>query len=448
MLRDYTDYISFIMKNSVLVLLGAMALPVSLRAENPALCSAVPSAGEAVCAVETIDVQSAPFIEIPSSAYGEWDGAPLVLSCQALPYALIFNPSMNHGYVLDLVEKRLHRMDDRGAIDVVYGGSLHGDDMARPYDVGSIDGIRMFRNYFSLRDGNRVVYLNKQGECLRQCVLMDDGSERIEYSFADIKPTECIASFEQFSPAELYGDTSENCCLTIRDENGAKMACLLDSRQKELWHRELPASFADISWEEQRVGFGLFYVIGSKIYVPFRDWVTCISQESVEDVLYERVDSQDCITKNYACKMGPDAGVFIRLVLGEKSSFWEIVQIHGDEVCRRKLALNDAKGNLYQWVKNGALSGFCSVVPDELTPQMVGDGLILLTGKGDKWEYTRCDMRAQALARLLSDEPVFFHYCAYLKAFIATTKGISDTSDGAGFKATTPARMYFLKCGD
>lgn len=391
------------------------------------------------------DVQDYPFIDTPSSAFGKKTGAPLVLSCRELPYALILNPSMNCGFVVDMDKMELHRMDDRCSIDVVYGGSWHGDVMEHPYDVGCIDGVRMYRHYFSLRDGNRVVYLNKQGKCLQQSLLKDNGQERVEYSFADLEPQECSAAFEQFSPAELYGDTAEHYCLNIREVKGAMVAYLLDGQHKELWHRELPAACADISWEEQRIGNGIFYVIGSKVYVPFKDGVTCISQEGIGNIRYECADSQDCITKTYACKMGPDDGVFIRLVLGAGVSFWDIVRINKDEVHRSKLALHDANGFLYQWVRKESSREKQAVVPEEITPQVAGNRLILLTGKGAKWEYTGCDASLHTLPQISSADPVFFHFSAYLKAYIAITKGAVDESAAGEYSARIPARIYFLR---
>lgn len=391
------------------------------------------------------DVQDYSYVDIPSFAYGKRTGAPLMLSCRDLPYALIFNPQMNCGYVIDMDKMELHHMNDRCTIDVVYGGSWHGDDMEYPYDVGCIDRVRMYRNYFSLQDGNRVVYLDKQGECLRQSLLTNNGSEQIEYSFADIESLECIASFEQFSPVELYGDTTENYSLKIRDEKGTRTAYLFDRHQKELWHRELPSSFADISWDEQHIGNRIFYVIGSKIYVPSKDGIICISQEGIENICYESAVSRDCIAKGYACKMGSNDGVFIRLILSEKSSFWEIVRINKDGIHRSKLAINDANGFLYKWVKKESLHEKQPVVPEEITPQMTGKCLIFIIGKGAKWEYTWYDTNSQTLPRISSSEPVFFHYNSYLKAYIAITKGKVDSSDSGEYKVIVPARMYILK---
>lgn len=331
---------------------------------------------------EANDVQDYPFIDLPSSAYIECDAAPLVLSHRELPYALIFNPSMNQGFILNLDNKSLHPMDDRNTIDVVYGGSWHGDDMEYPYDVGSMDEVRMYRDYFSLRNGNRIAYLNKQGECLRQSALKDDGTEAIEYNLADVKPQKCIASFHQFSPAELYGNATEPCKPT---------RC------------------------------------GEKENSPF-----------------EHSAPEGSIVKNYACKTGADDCVFIRLVLSEKTSYWEIASVSKAETRRSKLAINDPNAFLYQWVISKSRTQKQPFVPAEITPQMVGNHLILLTEKGQKWVYTWHDTAPHTSAQIASSEPVFFHYSAYLRAYIAITEGKTDLS-AAEIKATTPARMYFLK---
>lgn len=377
------------------------------------------------------EVQDCPYIEIPSSAYGERDGAPLLLSHHQLPYALIFNPDLNQGFVINWDNMKLHPMDDRGAIDVVYGGCRRGDDMEHPYNVGSMDGVRMFRNYFVLQNGRCLVYLNTQGECIQQ----DEGGEPPSRELAP--PQECIASFEQFSPRELYGDMEENYTLHTREENDSQTAYLFDRNKKEVWHRVLPPSCTHVLWDELRTGSGLLYVVGSKIYVPFRDRITCISQGGSEDILYEPGDPEACMNKHYTCKTGPDDCFFIRLTLSESSSFWEIVHVHKDEIRRSRLAVHDTDGVLFQWAKSAA-------VPEEMTPQIAGSHLILLTEKGQKWVYTWCTASAQQPVQTASADPVFFHYSPYLKVYLAITRGQIEP-DGAEYKAAVPARMYLLK---
>lgn len=395
-----------------------------------------------------------PRVEICGSAYGERSGAPLVLSCRDLPYALLFNPAMNHGYVVDLEHKRLHRMDDDGAIGVAYGGSRSGDDMESPYDVGGLDGVCMYRDCFSIQDGGRTVYLDWQGKLLGAQTSDDNGPEPSERDADALAPQGCLARFEQFTTREVNGDPAplqHHADVQRRGDSPLEGSTLYvyDNEGNELWHKDTRLYFPD------RHNHAFSRVVSGKVYLHDSSSIRSYSPESEDDIIYTPLVSKKCITHNYTCQTGEDDCIFIRLSLLPKASYWEIVHVHRGDIRRSRVAIHDPEAFLYRWCEQESQTFKRKVIPDELTPQMVGGHpsgvghIILLTGKTQQqWEYTRHDADGASPGRVISDAPLFFHYSRYLKAYLATTKGRVRTTDTAEPQVVEPARMYFLPSGD